>query len=84
MTAAADAPPGQPRCTAHATTGAAAAAADYLLFASGSAVRFYTAAGGSLAGPRLVSIGPATSEADVSRFLTELGRIVDRAAARAA
>jgi uroporphyrinogen III methyltransferase/synthase len=42
---------------------AAAAAADYLLFASGSSVRFYAAAGGSLAGPRLVSIGPATSDA---------------------
>jgi uroporphyrinogen III methyltransferase/synthase len=41
----------------------AAAAADYLLFASGSSVRFYAAAGGSLTGPRLVSIGPATSEA---------------------
>jgi uroporphyrinogen III methyltransferase/synthase len=42
---------------------AAAAAADYLLFASGSSVRFYAAAGGSLTGPRLVSIGPATSAA---------------------
>jgi uroporphyrinogen III methyltransferase/synthase len=41
----------------------AAAAADYLLFASGSSVRFYAAAGGSLTGPRLVSIGPATSDA---------------------
>jgi uroporphyrinogen III methyltransferase / synthase len=41
----------------------AAASADYLLFASGSSVRFYAAAGGSLAGPRLVSIGPATTEA---------------------
>ncbi len=40
----------------------AAAAADYLLFTSGSSVRFYAAAGGSLGGPRLVSIGPATSE----------------------
>jgi uroporphyrinogen III methyltransferase/synthase len=40
----------------------AAAAADYLLFASGSSVRFYAAAGGALAGPRLVSIGPATTE----------------------
>jgi uroporphyrinogen III methyltransferase / synthase len=42
---------------------AAAAAADYLVFASGSSVRFYAAAGGSLVGPHLVSIGPATSDA---------------------
>jgi uroporphyrinogen III methyltransferase/synthase len=42
---------------------AAAAAADYLLFTSASSVRFYARAGGALAGPRLVSIGPATSEA---------------------
>jgi uroporphyrinogen III methyltransferase/synthase len=41
----------------------AAAAADYLLFTSASSVRFYARAGGSLAGPRLVSIGPATSDA---------------------
>jgi uroporphyrinogen III methyltransferase / synthase len=40
---------------------AAAAAADYLLFTSASSVRFFTAAGGSLAGPRLATIGPATS-----------------------
>jgi uroporphyrinogen III methyltransferase/synthase len=40
----------------------AAAAADYLLFASASSVRFYAQAGGTLEGPRLVSIGPATSE----------------------
>jgi uroporphyrinogen III methyltransferase / synthase len=39
----------------------AAAAADELLFTSASGVRFYVAAGGSLEGPRLVSIGPATS-----------------------
>jgi uroporphyrinogen III methyltransferase/synthase len=39
----------------------AAAAADELLFTSASGVRFYVAAGGSLQGPRLVSIGPATS-----------------------
>jgi uroporphyrinogen III methyltransferase/synthase len=39
----------------------AAAGADYLLFTSASSVRFYAAAGGSLAGPRLASIGPATS-----------------------
>jgi len=40
----------------------AVAAADYLLFTSGSSVRFYAEAGGSLSGPRLVSIGPATSD----------------------
>jgi uroporphyrinogen III methyltransferase / synthase len=40
----------------------AASAADYLLFTSGSSVRFYVAAGGSLSGPRLVTIGPATSD----------------------
>jgi uroporphyrinogen III methyltransferase / synthase len=39
----------------------AAAAADYLLFTSASSVRFFAVAGGSLSGPRLVSIGPATS-----------------------
>jgi uroporphyrinogen III methyltransferase/synthase len=39
----------------------AAAAADDLLFTSASGVRSYVAAGGSLEGPRLVSIGPATS-----------------------
>jgi uroporphyrinogen III methyltransferase / synthase len=39
----------------------AAAAADYILFSSASAVRFYVEAGGRLDGPRLVSIGPATS-----------------------
>jgi uroporphyrinogen III methyltransferase / synthase len=43
-------------------TRAAAEAADYLLFTSGSSARFFAAAGGSLDGPRLVSIGPATSE----------------------
>jgi uroporphyrinogen-III synthase len=43
------------------TTRDAAAAADELLFTSASGVRFYVAAGGSLEGPRLVSIGPATS-----------------------
>ena len=42
-------------------TRAAAAAADYLLFTSASSVRFYAEAGGSLHGPRLASIGPATS-----------------------
>jgi uroporphyrinogen III methyltransferase/synthase len=40
----------------------AAAAADYLLFASASSVRFFAQAGGALQGPRLVSIGPATSD----------------------
>jgi len=40
---------------------AAAAGADYVLFTSASSVRFFAAAGGSLSGPRLVSIGPATS-----------------------
>jgi uroporphyrinogen III methyltransferase / synthase len=42
---------------------AAAAAADYLLFTSASSVRFFAAAAGraSLRGPRLASIGPATS-----------------------
>ncbi|MBE2317075.1 uroporphyrinogen-III C-methyltransferase [Solirubrobacter sp. CPCC 204708] len=39
----------------------AAAKADYLLFTSGSSVRFFADAGGSLSGPKLVSIGPATS-----------------------
>jgi uroporphyrinogen III methyltransferase/synthase len=44
-------------------TRAAAAGADYLLFASGSAVRFFAAAAGeaALRGPRVASIGPATS-----------------------
>ena len=40
----------------------AAAAADYVLFTSASSVRFFARAGGTLAGPRLVSIGPATSD----------------------
>ncbi len=40
---------------------AAAAAADYVLFTSASSVRFFAAAGGELRGPRLASIGPATS-----------------------
>jgi uroporphyrinogen III methyltransferase/synthase len=42
-------------------TQAAAAAVDYVLFTSASSVRFFAAAGGLLEGPRLVSIGPATS-----------------------
>jgi uroporphyrinogen III methyltransferase / synthase len=43
-------------------TRSAAAGADYVLFTSASSVRFFLAAGGSLDGPRVVSIGPATSE----------------------
>jgi uroporphyrinogen III methyltransferase/synthase len=41
----------------------AALAADDLVFASASAARAFHAAAGTLAGPRLVSIGPATSAA---------------------
>ncbi|HEY6695385.1 MAG TPA: uroporphyrinogen-III synthase, partial [Solirubrobacteraceae bacterium] len=37
--------------------------ADYLLFTSASSVRFYAQAAGGLDGPRLVTIGPATSAA---------------------
>jgi uroporphyrinogen III methyltransferase / synthase len=46
-------------------TRAAAAAADYLLFTSASSVRFFARAAGdgALSGPRLASIGPATSAA---------------------
>jgi uroporphyrinogen III methyltransferase / synthase len=36
-------------------------AADLLVFASSSAVRAFHAAAGTLAGPRIASIGPATS-----------------------
>jgi uroporphyrinogen III methyltransferase / synthase len=43
-------------------TRSAAAAADYVLFTSASSVRFFSAAGGTLDGPRLASIGPATSQ----------------------
>ena len=47
----------------------AALSCDYALFASGSSVRsLHAAAGGSLAGPQVVSIGPATSA-----VLRELG-----------
>ncbi len=47
----------------------AALACDYALFASGSSVRsLHAAAGGSLSGPRVVSIGPATTA-----VLRELG-----------
>ena len=41
----------------------AAAAADYLTFTSASSVRFYVQASGALEGPRIASIGPATSAA---------------------
>jgi uroporphyrinogen III methyltransferase / synthase len=46
-------------------TAAAAREADFLTFTSASTVRFFVAAAGAdaLRGPRLVSIGPATSEA---------------------
>jgi uroporphyrinogen III methyltransferase/synthase len=44
-------------------TARAARSADYLLFTSASSVRYFAAAAGELAGPRLVSIGPATSDA---------------------
>ena len=40
---------------------AAALGADYLTFASASAVRYFHEAAGSLEGPRIVSIGPVTS-----------------------
>jgi uroporphyrinogen III methyltransferase/synthase len=42
---------------------AAALGADYATFTSASSVRFFHAAAGTLDGPRLVSIGPATSAA---------------------
>jgi uroporphyrinogen III methyltransferase / synthase len=41
----------------------AAAAADYVTFTSASTVRFFLAAAGALDGPRIASIGPATSAA---------------------
>ena len=44
-------------------TAASAGAADYVTFTSASTVRFFLAATGGLSGPRLVSIGPATSAA---------------------
>jgi uroporphyrinogen III methyltransferase / synthase len=47
---------------------AAALGADYATFTSASSVHFFHAAAGTLAGPRLVSIGPVTSAA-----LRELG-----------
>jgi uroporphyrinogen III methyltransferase/synthase len=54
----------------------AALAADDLVFASGSAARAFHAAAGTLDGPRIVSIGPATSA-----VLRELGRQPDIEAA---
>jgi uroporphyrinogen III methyltransferase/synthase len=42
---------------------AAALGASDLVFASASAAKAFHAAAGTLAGPRIVSIGPATSEA---------------------
>jgi uroporphyrinogen III methyltransferase / synthase len=42
---------------------AAALGADYATFTSASSVRFFHDAAGTLAGPRIVSIGPATSAA---------------------
>ena len=44
-------------------TARAAAGADYVTFTSASTVRFFLAAAGPLAGPRIASIGPATSAA---------------------
>jgi uroporphyrinogen III methyltransferase/synthase len=55
---------------------AAALRADWLTFASASAVRFFHAAAGTLDGPRLASIGPVTSAA-----LRELGHEPDLEAA---
>ena len=50
----------------------AALSADYATFTSASSVRFFHAAAGTLDGPRIVSIGPVTSDA-----LRELGRAPD-------
>ena len=44
-------------------TARAAAQADYVTFTSASTVRFFLAAAGALDGPRIASIGPATSAA---------------------
>jgi uroporphyrinogen III methyltransferase/synthase len=44
-------------------TARAAAAADYVTFTSASTVRFFLEAAGALDGPRIASIGPATSAA---------------------
>jgi uroporphyrinogen III methyltransferase/synthase len=46
-----------------AATAGAAAAADYVTFTSASTVRHFLAAAGDLTGPRIASIGPATSAA---------------------
>ena len=46
-----------------AETARAAAQADYVTFTSASTVRFFLAAAGALDGPRIASIGPATSAA---------------------
>ena len=46
-----------------AATARAAAAADYVTFTSASTVRHFLAAAGALDGPRIASIGPATSAA---------------------
>ncbi|HEY7618178.1 MAG TPA: uroporphyrinogen-III C-methyltransferase [Solirubrobacteraceae bacterium] len=54
----------------------AALGADWLTFASASAVRFFHAAAGTLDGPRLASIGPVTSA-----VLRELGHEPDVEAA---
>ena len=45
------------------TTARAGAGADYVTFTSASTVRFFLAAAGTLDGPRIASIGPATSAA---------------------
>jgi uroporphyrinogen III methyltransferase/synthase len=50
----------------------AALGADYATFTSASSARFFHAAAGTLDGPRIVSIGPVTSQA-----LRELGREPD-------
>jgi uroporphyrinogen III methyltransferase/synthase len=55
---------------------AAALGADYATFTSASSARFFHAAAGTLSGPRLVSIGPATSAA-----IRELGFAPDVEAA---
>jgi uroporphyrinogen III methyltransferase/synthase len=44
-------------------TARAAAAADYVTFTSASTVRYFLEAAGELDGPRIASIGPATSAA---------------------
>jgi uroporphyrinogen III methyltransferase / synthase len=54
----------------------AALGCDYATFTSASSARFFAAAAGTLAGPRLVSIGPVTSDA-----LRALGREPDVEAA---